>query len=77
MDYRELVKNAIEYIIDNYANSVDESAQDTANDMAFNRKDEIINIYEDMILKRIEDELEFAFGEYTEDIICELLDEEL
>lgn len=77
MDYRDLVKGAVLYILDNYGDDKETVAEEIAQDMAYDRKEEINEIYANIISGLIHDELVSVFEDELRGIIEEIIYEEM
>lgn len=69
MDFKELIKEAIITVLENYAENADNSASNMAYDVAYDHKDEICSIYNDTIFEFVSEELEEAYDEIKEEVI--------
>lgn len=77
MDYRDLVKEAVLYVLENYGNDKETAAEEIARDMAYSWKDEICEIYTDILSGLIHDELVSVFEDELRGIIEEIIFEEM
>lgn len=73
MDIRNLVKEQLESLLENYTSSPDTVASEYAYDKLFNERDYILDKFSELVMEYVQDEIDTVIENELDDMIADFV----